>query len=68
MIGSISKVLQSMHGAMDKLYTTSQKVASGDFSVEDVVDIKMSKNEVKADHKVIKAINDLEDEVLDILA
>ena len=68
MISPISNVLQGMQGAMEKLHTTSQKVASGDFSVEDVVDIKISKNEIKADQKVVKAINDMEDEILDILA
>jgi hypothetical protein len=68
MISSISNNISALHLAEKRLSDTAVKIAKGDLSAENMVQAKLDQHDIKAQAKVIKATNELEDEILDILA
>ena len=68
MINSISNNINAMHKAMDRIFKNSVKIARGDIDAKKILDTKVDMHDVKTQAKVIKAVNKIEDEVLNILA
>jgi hypothetical protein len=68
MINALGNALQGLMRAEERLGKTSEKIASGDVSVENLVDAKIEARDVKTQAKALSIISKVEDEVLDILA
>ena len=68
MIDALGNALQGLLRAEKKLAETSEEIASGDVSVENLVDAKDEARDVKVQAKALSLIAETEEDVLDILA
>lgn len=67
-IDPVQNALQGVLRAEDRLAKAAEKVSVGDVSAESMVAVKQEELAVKVQLKNLKKINEIEDEVLDLLA
>ena len=63
----LQTAVQGLHKASEKAAGAAERIVTGPVEAEDVVDLKTAEIEFKANAKVVKTAEELQDRLLDIL-
>ncbi|HKE01419.1 MAG TPA: hypothetical protein VKE69_10450 [Planctomycetota bacterium] len=66
-IGAVDSGMQTIQHAFAKLDAAAKNIASGDWDVQDVVDIRYAEFEAKVGARVIRASDRMFDALIDVL-